>query len=690
MQHVPTHAHKVGRFSLVGSLSAKLSLGLSLAVLLLVGLSSLGTLRILAAIEQAHTDQTEAISTLNLHYRDAFARQSALLSALPGRLTIDASQAVFNQLSALGAVETRTHSPDGLADAGYDRTQRRDVKKLGGVIQRPLVDGRQSVTVGQFSADGQFTGAQEWLLAADAARIGAAVAQAQAQANSVEGLRAHLDSRMAELSTALLALEPIKQHMSEATDAVAVARDRLGQMQTLVPLLVAGVAMVTFIVSVLVVHGLGRRLATQPIRRHSAAIAALADGQLDTPIEGLDRRDEIGLLARGIALFRDSLLALRAAQTAQVDSERQHRDTLQRALIDAADRIETLSQQAVDAVHTEVETLVVHAAGMRDIAGQTQSFAAHVSRAAEQSANTAGAVASAVTQLNATSANIGSLAAAQRQASTTTQTLVQTAGQQAERLRGAAESIGTAVAAIEDIAGKTNMLALNATIESARAGEAGKGFAVVAAEVKNLAQQTAAATGLISDQVDGILAAAEAVAASVDDMQRAIGLLSGHAQAIGTATSEQASATATIRHRAEDNAASAQTLADGIQRVHADADRSGALANDVTAQAERIATQVVTLKHALTSILRTVAGNSRSDERHPIDQPALLKRADGSQTAATLVDLSASGAGVVLAGEVLPLGEQLTLSAPTLPTDRSADVIRRQGELAGLRFVVGG
>ena len=45
------------------------------------------------------------------------------------------------------------------------------------------------------------------------------------------------------------------------------------------------------------------------------------------------------------------------------------------------------------------------------------------------------------------------------------------------------------------------MLALNAAIEAAGAGEAGKGFAVVANEVKELAKQTAEATGEIRQQI---------------------------------------------------------------------------------------------------------------------------------------------------------------------------------------------
>jgi methyl-accepting chemotaxis protein len=49
------------------------------------------------------------------------------------------------------------------------------------------------------------------------------------------------------------------------------------------------------------------------------------------------------------------------------------------------------------------------------------------------------------------------------------------------------------IGVIDGIAFQTNILALNAAVEAARAGEQGRGFAVVAAEVRNLAQRSAAA-----------------------------------------------------------------------------------------------------------------------------------------------------------------------------------------------------
>jgi transcriptional regulator with GAF, ATPase, and Fis domain len=95
--------------------------------------------------------------------------------------------------------------------------------------------------------------------------------------------------------------------------------------------------------------------------------------------------------------------------------------------------------------------------------------------------------------------------------------------EEVDNLGSASAAIGDVIKIISNIADQTNLLALNATIEAARAGDVGKGFAVVAAEVKELARETAAATGQVAEQIDAIQTNARAVATGIHGTSEIIG-----------------------------------------------------------------------------------------------------------------------------------------------------------------------
>ena len=184
-----------------------------------------------------------------------------------------------------------------------------------------------------------------------------------------------------------------------------------------------------------------------------------------------------------------------------------------------------------DNVHSVASTSEQMSANITAVATAAEQISSNINNIAdtaeEMSINTS-SVASTTEELSSNfksienavrnvSGSVAGVASSARDASTIANNAVEralTATEIMMTLGKSAEEIGKVTGVIQVIAQQTNLLALNAAIEAASAGEAGRGFAVVANEVKELARQTAAATGDITSKIAGIqLSTANAVQA---------------------------------------------------------------------------------------------------------------------------------------------------------------------------------
>ncbi|HYF53489.1 MAG TPA: PAS domain-containing methyl-accepting chemotaxis protein [Salinarimonas sp.] len=180
--------------------------------------------------------------------------------------------------------------------------------------------------------------------------------------------------------------------------------------------------------------------------------------------------------------------------------------------------------------------------------------------AADQTLRNVQAVAAAAEQMSASVREITVNMGRSKQAVDQIHGHARAADQSTTALRQAAESMDGVVQLITKIAGQINLLALNATIESARAGEAGRGFAIVASEVKNLANQTTAATSRISEQIEAMQTVSATVVETLAAISTAVDSVQTYVTGAAGAIEEQSAVTRDI----SDNM---QTAAAGVEDI---------------------------------------------------------------------------------------------------------------------------
>jgi methyl-accepting chemotaxis protein len=324
-------------------------------------------------------------------------------------------------------------------------------------------------------------------------------------------------------------------------------------------------------------------------------------------IPGSERGDEIGAVAKTIVVIRDNAEHKArdeaASRTRQDDADSGRRKT---EMMKLASDFEGAVGKIVETVSTASSELEASAGTLTATAKRAQELTATVASASEEAFTNVQSVASATEEMTS---SVNEISRQVQESSRIANDAVEQARKTNDRvgeLAKAAGRIGAVVELINTIAGQTNLLALNATIEAARAGEAGRGFAVVASEVKALAEQTAKATGEISQQISGIQAATHESVDAIKEIGDTIGRMSEIAATIASAVEEQGAATQEISRNVQQAAKGTQQVSANITDVQRGASETGSASAQVLSAAQSLSGESGRLRHEVDRFLNSV------------------------------------------------------------------------------------
>jgi methyl-accepting chemotaxis protein len=350
--------------------------------------------------------------------------------------------------------------------------------------------------------------------------------------------------------------------------------------------------MLAVILGAAVIIGIG--VSFYLVRDVSAGIAsivtpmqALGKGDLGAEVPHQGEKTEIGSMADVLQVFKQALIAKKAAdEAAAADAE---------AKIERGRRVDSITRnfesmigEIVQTVSSASTQLEASAGTLSATAERSQTLTTAVAAASEEASTNVQSVASATEELSSSVNEISRQVQESARMATDAVGQARVTNDRVSELSKAASRIGDVVELINTIAGQTNLLALNATIEAARAGEAGRGFAVVASEVKALAEQTAKATGEIGQQITGIQAATQESVTAIKEISGTIERLSEISSTIAAAVEEQGAATQEISRNVQQAAQGTQQVSANITDVQRGATETGSASSQVLSAAQSL------------------------------------------------------------------------------------------------------
>jgi methyl-accepting chemotaxis protein len=413
--------------------------------------------------------------------------------------------------------------------------------------------------------------------------------------------------RNEEATAAMVAVDPLIQSLtadmraynqagSEGDQAEAAALAAEAQQGIVLNLIGAALA-----AGVALAFGLwmSRGKITRPLNALADRMRRLAAGDLEVEVDGQERGDEVGVMAKAVQTFKDNGLKARAleveanrmrdaseSERGRTEAERRRIEAEQAAVVsalagslsrmargDLTARIEAQFDgqyaqikadfnAAVDSLREALAAVSGSVTGIRGGADEIATASEDLSRRTEQQAASLEETAAALDQITAT---VKRSAEGAKQASSTagdarndaeaSGRIVSDAVSAMGAIEQGSHQVNQIIGVIDEIAFQTNLLALNAGVEAARAGDAGKGFAVVASEVRALAQRSAEAAKEIK----------QLISTSTEQVERGVKLVGQTGKALTGIVAKVTEIDALIG----EIASSAQEQATGLNEVNA-------------------------------------------------------------------------------------------------------------------------
>ena len=251
------------------------------------------------------------------------------------------------------------------------------------------------------------------------------------------------------------------------------------------------------------------RTIVKPLDAAVGVAEAVASGDLTRPIDTRGQ-DETAALLRALQAMQQKLSHIVVAVRSSAEGVASASSQIAQGNLDLSSRTEEQAS-ALEQTAASMEEFSATTRHNAESAGRAGVLARNASEIAAKGGREVGDVVSTMQEINRNSARVGDI-----------------------------------IGVIDGIAFQTNILALNAAVEAARAGEQGRGFAVVAAEVRALAQRSAAAAKEVKLLVSESVTSTSQGAAQVDTAGRtiekivaSIDQLSTIVQEMATANSEQ-------------------------------------------------------------------------------------------------------------------------------------------------------